>query len=606
MKRFVYLFICLFAYFLIAIPAFASSAFDADYDLDYSVAPSGITIVTQKVTLTNKETNLYPRQYEVTIDTEKIQNILARDTIGLIAPTITKKDGKTSIELVFNEQVVGLGKQLTFTIRYDNLDIAAKNGSIWEVYVPGVADDESLKSYTVSLSVPPSFGPVAYRSPAPVDGRRWNKEQMIRGGIAAAYGKEQAFALTLGYFLQNPRLTPVVSEIALPPDTAYQRVVIQSLDPKPKTVRRDDDGNWLATYELFGGQRMSIQAKLVAALTLSPRDGWTDNIDPAIYTKPLEYWESSDPKIMELAKKYTTPRAIYQYVTNFLSYDYKRIDTLPVRRGAVAALSAPKESLCMEFTDLYVAIARAAGIPAREVVGFAYTNNAKLRPLSLVTDVLHAWPEYYDATKKQWIAVDPTWGNTTGGVDYFSKLDFNHIAFAIHGLTSSIPYPAGSYREDSKEGKDVDVTFADVVPKIEPGHLTATIQFPKTVPAGKTAAGSVSIVNSGGVSIDTAEVMISASPFPFSVSDKKTRIPPFAELSYPIRIPITSYIASGNGRISVTVNGQRQDRDFTVAPMYWLALPIFGVVTGSLFLVWFFVISIRKHASHGHSADTSQ
>lgn len=596
MKRFCYSIIGLLAYFFLATSVAASSAFDADYDLDYSVAPSGITIVTQKVTLTNKETNLYPRQYEVIIDTEKIQNILARDGVGLISPTITKNDGKTTIGLVFNEQVVGLGKQLTFTIRYDNLDIAAKNGSIWEVYVPGVADDESLKTYAVTLSVPPSFGPVAYRSPTPVDGRRWNKEQMIRGGIAAAYGKEQAFALTLGYFLQNPRLTPVVSEIALPPDTAYQRVVIQSLQPSPKTVRRDDDGNWLANYELYGGQRLSIQAKLTALLSLTPRENWIEDIDPTVYTRPLQYWESGDPKIMDLSKKYTTPREIYQYVTNYLSYDYKRIDTLPVRRGARAALSSPNESLCMEFTDLFVAIARAAGIPAREVVGFAYTTNAKLRPLSLVTDVLHAWPEYYDAAKKQWIAVDPTWGNTTGGVDYFTKLDFNHIAFAIHGLTSSLPYPAGSYREDKKEGKDVEVTFADVVPKFEPGRLSSKIEFPKTVAAGKTAEGKLIVTNTSGVAVDAADIAITASPFSYSMTDKKTRIPPFAQWSYPIKIPIANYVASGNGRISVTVNGQRQDQDFSVAPMYWLVLPVFGVVTGSLFLVWFFVVSIRSHA----------
>ena len=57
----------------------------------------------------------------------------------------------------------------------------------------------------------------------------------------------------------------------------------------------------------------------------------------------------------------------------------------------------------MEFTDLFVAIARAAGIPARESVGYAYTTNSRLRPLSLVTDVLHAWPEYYDADKKIWV-----------------------------------------------------------------------------------------------------------------------------------------------------------------------------------------------------------
>jgi len=54
----------------------------------------------------------------------------------------------------------------------------------------------------------------------------------------------------------------------------------------------------------------------------------------------------------------------------------------------------------MEFTDLFIALSRAAGIPAREINGFAYTDDIRLRPLDLVTDMLHAWPEYYDEEKE--------------------------------------------------------------------------------------------------------------------------------------------------------------------------------------------------------------
>jgi transglutaminase-like putative cysteine protease len=56
--------------------------------------------------------------------------------------------------------------------------------------------------------------------------------------------------------------------------------------------------------------------------------------------------------------------------------------------------------VCLEFTDLFIAIARAAGIPAREIDGFGYTQNAINRPISIDEDILHAWPEYYDTAKK--------------------------------------------------------------------------------------------------------------------------------------------------------------------------------------------------------------
>ncbi len=29
--------------------------------------------------------------------------------------------------------------------------------------------------------------------------------------------------------------------------------------------------------------------------------------------------------------------------------------------------------------------------------------------------------------------IDPTWGATTGGVDYFETLDFDHFAFVVKG-----------------------------------------------------------------------------------------------------------------------------------------------------------------------------
>ncbi len=57
---------------------------------------------------------------------------------------------------------------------------------------------------------------------------------------------------------------------------------------------------------------------------------------------------------------------------------------------------------CNEHTVLYVAMARAAGIPARIAVGLAYVNGAFY---------YHAWPEVYlseEAGRGYWLPVDPT------------------------------------------------------------------------------------------------------------------------------------------------------------------------------------------------------
>jgi len=85
-----------------------------------------------------------------------------------------------------------------------------------------------------------------------------------------------------------------------------------------------------------------------------------------------------------------------------------------------------------------------------------------------VADVLHAWPEYWNKEKAIWIPVDPTCGATTGGVDYFTKLDLRHFTFVIHGKDPRRPYPPGSYKLGPNPEKDVFVNFGQL-PKVRAG-----------------------------------------------------------------------------------------------------------------------------------------
>lgn len=595
MRHFICWIIGLLVY-LIIMPrplAWASGEFQADYNVQYAIAPSGLTVVTQNITLTNKQTNLYPQKYSIVIDSTKIKNVIAYDSHQIVPTDISQKNGKTEIMLTFNDKVVGLGKQLTFTLRFENGDISQQNGSIWEVNIPGIAPGADIASYSVSLSVPGVFGPNAYMTPLPASAGRWNREQMMAGGISAAYGESQTFDLHLSYYLENPRVTPELSEIALPPDTAYQSVVIQSLDPKPTTVTRDPDGNWLAQYSLLPGARLSIEAYLHINMLLRPKNGYVDDQpDQTLYTSAQKYWESNNPQIQDLAKKYTTPRAIYIYVSQALGYDYTRVSQTPIRKGAVLALSSSKNSICMEFTDLFIAIARAAGIPAREAVGYAYTTNSRLRPLSMVADVLHSWPEYYDNERKLWIPVDPTWANTTGGVNYFDKLDFNHIVFAIYGMSSDYPYPAGFYRKNEKKTKDVTVTFASSRFIQPTSKLTTTIVFPKLVTAGITARGTVTVENSATTSMPSASILIQSTPVDVAITKTVTHIPPYGKLTYPISLTIPNYFNGGSGRIVTNVNGQTQQYVFTIQPI--TAYFIIPILCFSGILVILLILTIRK------------
>lgn len=596
--KFIYSIILLLSLYCIPLGKTAASGeFLADYDVQYAISPTGKTIVTQEVNLTNLLPNFYPQEYSLLLDSDKITNVIAYDDGGVITPLFSVKDGKTEIKLTFNVKAIGLGKSIKFSLRYEHGGVASLNGSIWEIYVPGVTNDPDIGTYEMTLAVPPTFGPAAYLLPKPGKGKSWTKDQMIRGGVVAAYGAAQHFDATLTYTLTNGNLTPDLQEIALPPTTAYQRVTIASLEPKPTTVVSDSDGNWLARYEVGARQELTVTAKVFISTFLLPQKGYESKEIGLIdeYVREDEYWQVNNDEIKRLAARLTTPRQIYDYVSTTLSYDYKKINESPKRIGALLSLNEPTKAVCMEFTDLFIAIARAANIPARRIVGFAYTNNPKLRPLLQESDVLHAWPEYYDRSLALWIPVDPTWANTTGGVDYFSKLDFNHIVFAINGVDSQRPYPVGYYRKAGSSGRDVEIAFTNT-PQPKAANVSATIEFPDTVGAGRRTTGAIIVTNKGGESAYNINVSALSDPSGIMANETISELLPYGVVRVPMSGEFDQPLTSKSGIIYAVVNDTTLTQNFRIQPIVLVAG--LGLLTFILALIVGFFLMKRLVWKH--------
>jgi len=486
-----------------------------------------------------------------------------------------------------------MGKKQVFELRYEQGDIADKHGNIWEVNIPGIENDPTIDTYTVSLRTPPGIGTNAYTKPAPTGNRAWNKSQMIQGGINAAYGAKQVYIVDLVYDLENTKLTDAFYEIALPPDTSFQKVQIQSIDPKPKRTSLDTDGNWIATYELAGSQKLTVAAKLVIETYVTPREDFKQNkIDIPAYTKPQLFWETEDAVIKKITEQVQTPRQIFDFVINTLSYNYARTQEPFKRYGAKDALKNPKNALCSEFTDLFIAISRAAGIPAREAVGYAYTTDLKQRPITVYGDILHSWPEYFDVDSQLWIPVDPTWTKTTKGIDYFDILDFNHIAFVLHGASSDYPYPAGSFKQGFIPKKNVNVTFAEKSIQNQKLSLVTSIHIPDKLSLGSVLQGTVTVQNNSGVSVSDVTISVHSDPFVFNLTKKEPYIPPYGVITIPLSVQTTGLWPKTNGKITVTTNENISTAYYTLTPRYMLLLPIGSVILGFLLFLW---TLLRKH-----------
>ncbi len=203
--------------------------------------------------------------------------------------------------------------------------------------------------------------------------------------------------------------------------------------------------------------------------------------------------------------------------------------------------------------------------------------------------MLHAWPEYYDKEKGHWTAVDPTWGNTTGGVDYFTMFDFNHIVFAIHGVSSSQPLPAGFYRESGKEGKDVSVEFLEAGTPPAAVSLTPRIDFPKVVTAGFVARGDVTVENTSGIEATGVAIRVQTEPFPFVIEKNNETIAPYSRLRIPIRVAIPSATPRGTGTVTVLVRDRTVTHSFDIQPISWLYLSVSGMIGSAGVLLWMLI-----------------
>lgn len=507
---------------LFAPKVLAENEFIISYDVHYDVNDSGITKITQQISLKNQTNKYYASEYRLAVRNKEIKNVVAKDGIGELPVTVNKSDVGYEIHVTFNEKIVGSGKVLRWNLSYELPDAAKHNGSIWEVAIPGIVQSETIGNYSITLVVPRSFGDPSFLSPQPskIDGAddtyqyRFDQEIVTKSGVSAIFGNVQRFSFSLTYHLANPNLVPVYSEIALPPDTAYQNVIYTDVTPHPRDVRVDEDGNYIAKYELARGQKMDVKASGVFEIKQVSKRVVVPLTDVARrkYLEPQRYWEVTNPLVLEKAKELNNPRSIYQFVTQYLTYDQDRLNGNKIERlGAVTSLSRPNNAVCMEYTDLFIALARAAGVPAREVNGFAYTSDARFRPVSLKNnaDILHSWPEYW-SEEDGWVPVDPTWGSTTGGVNYFDQMDFNHIAFAIHGYSSTMPYPAGAYKYDSNQGPDITVQFAKDKPLGE-SHIEISLAIAQNLTSGLEGSGKVIVRNSGNIATSAGTIELKSS-----------------------------------------------------------------------------------------------
>jgi len=549
---------------------FASTEFSVRQNVAYQFNQNGDCDTTHTITLENKLSNIYATQYSLTITGERIQNITALDDQN--QPLRTEIDQSTrhltKTTIFFDNPTTGKGKSQTFTFNYSITEYAKREGQTWRVIVPKIENIENLDDVSLEIRVPISFGSPSFVSPKNYICEQTTTEQIIKFNkrslaqreTMAIFGDAQTFQFTLKYYLENDDSMEKIGSIALPPDTGYQKIYLNNIDPLPEDVEADSDGNWLAAYRVLANSNLEIIVQGLAQIATDPAPPPVPSQNINDYLTDQLYWEKNNPQIQELAQELKTPKKIYEFVTQTLEYNFERVKNKNIKRqGAVQALKNPHDVICTEFTDLFIALARAAGIPAREINGYAYSTNPQLLPLSVTTDILHAWPEYWDNNKQIWIQVDPTWENTSN-IDYFNKLDMTHLTFVIHGQNSQTPPPAGAYQNQSNPEKNIFVSFATPPDTVTSQGLQLHFDIANKLSPQQQTTGYLEINNISPLAVYDQEIKIWGENITGEEVNKKiTIIPPFGKKRVKFIVKNNNILRSGEAKVLAVVKAQGQE-----------------------------------------------
>lgn len=169
------------------------------------------------------------------------------------------------------------------------------------------------------------------------------------------------------------------------------------------------------------------------------------------YMEPEELIESNDSRIISLVHDLTDnvdnwhekAVRIYNFIRRHMHYEEQDEE-----RGALWALENGAGD-CSEYSYLFVALCRAAGIPAKIQAGFAFH-----RPSETLENG-HMWTEYY-LENYGWIPVDVTWR-------LFDVIDGRHFS-SIQSVSEVIQYANYFFDSEAEENNVEDEQLVSLTP----------------------------------------------------------------------------------------------------------------------------------------------
>jgi len=152
-----------------------------------------------------------------------------------------------------------------------------------------------------------------------------------------------------------------------------------------------------ANFPPYASKTISIRATL--SLASVPTE--TLEADPRRFSAPMTGDDAQGDRIRQLAARLKSKRVsdtasnIYRWVADNIEYT-----GYSSKAKGAARTFVDRQGDCTEFADLFVALSRAVGIPARRVSGYYAPDTNILKPMNS-----HDWAEFYE--DGAWRIADP-------------------------------------------------------------------------------------------------------------------------------------------------------------------------------------------------------
>jgi len=164
------------------------------------------------------------------------------------------------------------------------------------------------------------------------------------------------------------------------------------------------------------GDHVEFRSRIVPMDGFAPAQLPVTDQEALHYAKPTQFIQSDNPKLVEKAKEIVgEEKDALAVSTKLCTWVYKNVRNIySARLSNALEVLEHLEGDCTEHSVLFIGLARAAGLPAREVAGLIYIPG---KPGGFY---FHQWATVWVG---RWIDVDPTFNQPQADVTHIKLVE---------------------------------------------------------------------------------------------------------------------------------------------------------------------------------------